>query len=120
MSEDRDERVAAYEVESGYPHLQGPRRRRPLHWLRRLLARSPRGVLPPGAEWNLREAVTQALANAPLLDADDIQVQVVEDAEVLLEGTVLSMRDKAEAERRVVGVDGVRAVHNKLRVRAPV
>ena len=64
---------------------------------------------------HIHDEVCQRLTEHPLIDASFINVHV-ENAEVTLTGEVLDRRMKHMAEDVVDEVDGVRDLHNKLRV----
>jgi hyperosmotically inducible protein len=75
-------------------------------------------VNPPNEELfvsdhNLEADVIQALADNPLVDADEIAVHAI-DGDVVLRGTVVQLAEAARAARRV---PGVRTVDDRLRVR---
>jgi osmotically-inducible protein OsmY len=65
----------------------------------------------------LEGAIMQALADNPLVHADEIAVQTDEYGDVVLRGTVGSLVQRAEASRTTRRVDGVRDVDDQLRVR---
>lgn len=66
---------------------------------------------------SLEGAIMQALADNPLVHADEIAVQTDEYGDVVLRGTVGSLVQRAEASRTTRRVDGVRDVDDQLRVR---
>lgn len=74
----------------------------------------PRGWAPSSAR--VHDAVCQALADEPWLDASDILVEV-DAGEVTLVGTVASRAQKRIADHLAHRVRGVRDVHNRLAVR---
>ena len=61
------------------------------------------------------EAVCDRLADAPDVDASNIEVKV-NNGEVTLGGTVDDRFDKRRAEELIENISGVREVHNNLRV----
>lgn len=63
----------------------------------------------------LQSAVMNALAENPLVRADEIAAQAC-DGDVVLRGTVGSLVQKAEADRTARAVPGVRRVDNELGV----
>jgi osmotically-inducible protein OsmY len=64
----------------------------------------------------MEAAVMQALAENPLVHADEIAVQAI-GGDVVLRGTVGSLVQQAEAARTARNVPGVRTVDDQLRVR---
>jgi hyperosmotically inducible protein len=68
------------------------------------------------SDHSLERAVMQALAESRRVHPDEIAVQAV-DGEVTLRGTVATLLQQAEAGRTTRRVPGVRAVHDRLRVR---
>jgi hyperosmotically inducible protein len=64
----------------------------------------------------MEAAVMQALAENPVIHADEIAVQAI-DGNVVLRGTVGSLVQHAEAVRTARNVPGVRTVDDQLRVR---
>lgn len=79
--------------------------------------RGPRGYRR--ADDQIRNDVCDRMWEHPRLDASDIDVRV-EDAEVILEGTVTSREAKREAEAVAESAPGVEDVRNELRVRRGV
>jgi osmotically-inducible protein OsmY len=65
----------------------------------------------------LQSAIMKALAENPLVRADEIAAQV-RDGDVVLRGTVGSFVQKAEADRTTRAVPGVRRVDDELGVHA--
>ena len=70
------------------------------------------------ASTDIRTAVYGALVDDPLIDTDDIEVQVL-NGDVLLNGTVPSQAQSSEATAAARRVVGVTAVHNLLGVALP-
>ena len=70
------------------------------------------------ASTDIRAAVYGALIEDPLIDTDDIEVQVL-NGDVLLNGTVPSQAQSSEATVAARRVVGVTAVHNLLGVALP-
>jgi osmotically-inducible protein OsmY len=68
------------------------------------------------SDHNLEDAVMHALADNPVVHADEIAVQAI-DGDVVLRGTVETMVQLAEAKRTARRVPGVRRVDDQLRVR---
>jgi osmotically-inducible protein OsmY len=68
------------------------------------------------SDHNLEDAVMHALADNPVVHADEIAVQAI-DGDVVLRGTVETMVQLAEAKRTARRVPGVRTVDDQLRVR---
>ena len=65
----------------------------------------------------LQRAVMEALADNPIVHADEIAVQVLDGAgDIVLRGTVGSLVQRAEAVRAAGAVPGVRHVEDGLRV----
>ena len=65
----------------------------------------------------LQRAVLEALADNPIVHADEIAVQVLDGAgDIVLRGTVGSLIQRAEAVRAASAVPGVRHVEDGLRV----
>ena len=60
--------------------------------------------------------VAEALTREPELDAGEITVEVNDERDVILGGTVTHRPDKRLAEDLVADVFGVRDVHNDIRV----
>ena len=78
-----------------------------------------RGIGPRGwsrSDERIKDDVCERLWAHGAIDARDIEVAVV-GAEVTLQGTVGSRREKRLAEELVDHVSGVRDVHNRLSVR---
>jgi hypothetical protein len=75
--------------------------------------RGPKGYQRPDNRIN--EDVCDRLADAPDVDASEIEV-TVKNGEVTLSGTVDDRQDKRRAEDLAETVSGVREVHNHLRV----
>jgi osmotically-inducible protein OsmY len=67
---------------------------------------------------DIRAAVYEALDADPLIDADNIEVDVV-SGEVSLNGTVTSQDQRSEAAAAARRVAGVTVVHNLLNVAPP-
>ncbi len=66
----------------------------------------------------LRRAVIDALADNPIVHADEIAVQVLDAAgEIVLRGTVGSLIQRGEAVRVAAAVPGVRRVEDDMKVR---
>src|ERR1700759_692870 len=65
---------------------------------------------------SLHRAVVEALAHAPLVQADEVAVQVI-DGHVILRGTVGTVLQHAEAAETAAKVPGGRMVDNELRIR---
>ena len=65
----------------------------------------------------LQRAVMEALADNPIVHADEVAVEVLDDAgDIVLRGTVGSLVQRAEAVRAAGAVPGVRHVEDGLRV----
>ena len=65
----------------------------------------------------LQRAVMEALADNPIVHADEVAVEVLDDAgDIVLRGTVGSLVQRAEAVRAAAAVPGVRHVEDGLRV----
>jgi osmotically-inducible protein OsmY len=67
---------------------------------------------------DIRAAVYEELDADPLIDADNIEVEVV-NGEVSLTGTVSDQNQRSEAAAAVQRVAGVNVVHNLLSVAVP-
>jgi osmotically-inducible protein OsmY len=65
----------------------------------------------------LRGRIVEALADAPHVDVAEIAVECHDDGDVVLRGSVVNLRQRAEAVRTARGVPGVRAVDDQLRTR---
>ena len=65
----------------------------------------------------LARRIIEALADAPLVDVAEIAVECHDDGGVVLRGSVVNLRQRAEAVRTTRGVPGVRAVDDQLRTR---
>ena len=65
----------------------------------------------------LRGRIVEALADAPHVDVAEIAVECHDDRNVVLRGSVVNIRQRAEAVRTARGVRGVRAVDDQLRTR---
>jgi len=65
----------------------------------------------------LRGRIIAALADAPRVDVAEIAVECHDDGDVVLRGSVVDLRQRAEAVRTARGVPGVRAVDDQLRTR---
>jgi len=65
----------------------------------------------------LRGRIIEALAAAPHVDVAEIAVECHDDGDVVLRGSVVDLRQRAEAVRTARGVPGVRAVDDQLRTR---
>jgi|HubBroStandDraft_5_1064220.scaffolds.fasta_scaffold363538_2 osmotically-inducible protein OsmY len=68
---------------------------------------------------DIRAAVYEELRVDPLIDTDDIQVEVL-NGDVLLNGTVPTQAQSSEATVAARRVGGVTAVHNLLGLALPV
>jgi osmotically-inducible protein OsmY len=75
--------------------------------------RGPKGYQRSDAR--IHEDVCDRLADAPYLDASNIEVSV-NNCEVTLSGYVFARADKREAEDVIENITGVREIHNNLRV----
>ena len=75
--------------------------------------RGPKGYQRSDAR--IREDVCDRLADAPFIDASDIEV-VVKEGEVTLSGTVANREQKRRSEDVIDTVPGVKDVQNRLRV----
>ena len=65
----------------------------------------------------LQRAVMETLADNPIVHADEVAVEVLDDAgDIVLRGTVGSLVQRAEAVRAAAAVPGVRHVEDGLRV----
>jgi len=65
----------------------------------------------------LQRAVMEALADNPIVHADEVAVEVLDDAgDIVVRGTVGSLVQRAEAVRAAAAVPGVRHVEDGLRV----
>jgi osmotically-inducible protein OsmY len=69
------------------------------------------------ADLALRGRIIEALAGAPHVDVAEIAVECHDDGGVVLRGSVVDLRQRAEAVRTARGVPGVRAVDDQLRTR---
>jgi osmotically-inducible protein OsmY len=78
--------------------------------------RGPKGYQRSDAR--IYEDVCDRLAQAPDIDASDIEVRTT-NGEVTLAGSVREREEKRRAEDLIEGVSGVRDVHNNLRVSRP-
>ena len=67
----------------------------------------------------LRSRIIAALADAPHVDVAEIAVECHDGGGVVLRGSVVNLRQRAEAVRTARGVPGVRAVDDQMR-RRPV
>jgi len=65
----------------------------------------------------LRGRIIEALAGTPHVDVAEIAVECRDDGDVVLRGSVVNLRQRAEAVRTARGVRGVRAVDDQLRTR---
>jgi osmotically-inducible protein OsmY len=65
----------------------------------------------------LRFRIIEALADAPRVDVAEIAVDCHDDGDVVLRGSVVNVRQRAEAVRTTRGVPGVRSVDDQLRTR---
>jgi osmotically-inducible protein OsmY len=65
----------------------------------------------------IRGRIIEALADAPHVDVAEIAVDCRDDGDVVLRGSVVNLRQRAEAVRTARGVPGVRAVDDQLRTR---
>jgi osmotically-inducible protein OsmY len=70
------------------------------------------------ADLALRGRIVAALADAPHVDVTEIAVECHDDGDVVLRGSVVNLRQRAEAVRTARGVPGVRAVDDQLRTRS--
>ena len=93
-----------------WPYYGGPG---PVAPGRSFAGRGPKGYVRLNNRIN--EDVCDRLADAPDIDASDIEVSVKND-EVTLSGIVDDRYDKRRAEHLAESVSGVRDVHNHLRV----
>jgi osmotically-inducible protein OsmY len=75
--------------------------------------RGPKGY--QRSDTRIYEDVCDRLADAPDIDASDIEVNV-DKGEVRLSGTVPDREDKRRTEDIIENISGVREVHNNLRV----
>jgi osmotically-inducible protein OsmY len=78
--------------------------------------RGPKGYQRSDAR--IQEDVCDRLAEAPDVDASDIEVQT-SNGEVTLSGSVREREEKRRAEDLIEGVSGVRDIRNNLRVSRP-
>jgi osmotically-inducible protein OsmY len=78
--------------------------------------RGPKGYQRPDAR--IDEDVCDRLADAPDIDASDIEVKTT-NGEVMLSGSVHDREEKRHAEDLIEAVSGVREVHNNLRISRP-
>lgn len=79
---------------------------------------SQRGRGPKGytrSDELLREIICEQLTDDPVIDANDVSVDV-EKGEVTLRGTVVDRRQKYAIEDLVADVAGVSEIHNHLNV----
>jgi osmotically-inducible protein OsmY len=65
----------------------------------------------------LRGRIVEALADALYVAVSEIAVECHDDGDVVLRGSVVNLRQRAEAVRTARGVPGVRAVDDQLRTR---
>jgi osmotically-inducible protein OsmY len=65
----------------------------------------------------LRGRIVAALADVPRVAVSEIAVECHDDGDVVLRGSVVNLRQRAEAVRTARGVPGVRAVDDQLRTR---
>jgi osmotically-inducible protein OsmY len=65
----------------------------------------------------LRSRIIEALADAPHVDVAEIAVECHDDGDVVLRGSVVNLRQRAEAVRTARGVPGVHAVDDQMRTR---
>jgi osmotically-inducible protein OsmY len=65
----------------------------------------------------LRGRIIEALADAPRVTVAEIAVECHDDGGVVLRGSVVNLRQRAEAVRTARGVPGVRAVDDQMRTR---
>ena len=65
----------------------------------------------------LRGRVIEALTAAPHVAVAEIAVECHDDGDVVLRGSVVDLRQRAEAVRTARGVPGVRAVDDQMRTR---
>jgi osmotically-inducible protein OsmY len=65
----------------------------------------------------LRGRIIEALARGPQVDVAEIAVECHDDGDVVLRGSVVNVRQRAEAVRTARGVPGVRGVDDQLRTR---
>jgi osmotically-inducible protein OsmY len=87
---------------SGWPHSTGG-----------YAGRGPKGY--QRSDERIREDVCDRLADDPLVDASDIEINV-KNGEVTLSGSVIDRGQKRRSEDVIERVSGVREVHNNLRV----
>jgi osmotically-inducible protein OsmY len=69
------------------------------------------------SDLTLRSRIIEALADAPHVDVAEIAVECHDDGDVVLRGSVVNLRQRAEAVRTARGVPGVRAVDDQMRTR---
>ena len=65
----------------------------------------------------LRGRIIEALAGAPDVEVAEIAVQCCDGGDVVLRGSVVNLRQRAEAVRTARGIPGVRTVDDELRTR---
>jgi osmotically-inducible protein OsmY len=65
----------------------------------------------------LRGRIVAALADVHHVAVSEIAVECPDDGDVVLRGSVVNLRQRAEAVRTARGVPGVRAVDDQLRTR---
>ena len=106
---------ASDEVSSWFGDDEAERRRR-MDDQRSHRGRGPKGYMR--SDERIREDVSDALSDDPLVDATEIEVLVV-GGEVTLSGTVESRFAKRRAEDCAERISGVNHVQNNLRARAP-
>jgi osmotically-inducible protein OsmY len=85
-------------------------------WPGTFAGRGPKGY--QRSDDRIREDVCDRLADAPDIDASEIEVNV-RNGEVTLSGSVRERDDKRRTEDLVENISGVREVHNTLRVSWP-
>jgi osmotically-inducible protein OsmY len=71
----------------------------------------------PPSDTSLHRAIARALAEDPIVKADEISVQVLDAGTVVLRGTVGSVVQHARAARATRAVPGVHRVDDQLRTR---
>ena len=108
---DRDVWSAGHGTEAGQTWTDRTYAGRPQD--RSFAGRGPRGWRR--SDDRLLEDVSEALTRDPHVDASEIEVQV-KDGEVTLSGTVTDRAQKRAAEDCVDRLEGVRDVHNRIRV----
>lgn len=90
-------------------------------WENRHSSENHRGKGPKGykrSEERIKEDVSDLFTEDPLLDASEIEIEVIEH-DVILKGTVSSRMQKRHAENIAESVSGVQHVENRIRVIKP-